>query len=288
MINETPLYDGADGIKINDSKHVELYLLGVCPKTVLIAEDACRVCHYINFVNLDLRNLSLKTLIVFVYLDERDITNEEKWKKAYNHSFGDIEIQFIRHDEYLDRVEKGAENPNVILSIFDSRNGSEQFPIITEKERSISIMLSDVDSNKRPIEYYYSLSKHWCSRFRSAQPKGQVLDWDGFMNWITTNTVHWLALEHNRWMTEAIQRGYKPLTTEQCNTIDCLINSSSITPEEKKNKYKELKDTYKQINHHVDLCSFETLQQRDPDSIILDKIHNDKYLIQRIYEYYVK
>lgn len=289
MINTSSFYDGIDGIKINDSKHVEIFLLGVSPKMEAIAEDACRVCHYINFVNHDLCYLSLKTLIYFVYLEEKeDKFVEERWKKAYNHDFSDLEILFISYEEYSKIIANKSVDPNIIINNFDSRIDSKHASLITETELTISSMLSEIDSNKRSTEYYNSLAKHWCSRFRSAQPSGQILDWKGFKQWILNNEVCWNSLEHNRWMAEAIQRGFEPLTEDQSNAIDSIIKSDNLSSEEKKKEFIALKDSFKKVNYHVDLCSFATLQQRDPDSIILDQVHNDKYLIQRIYEFYFK
>ena len=76
-------------------------------------------------------------------------------------------------------------------------------------------------------------------------------------------------VEHNRWNTEKLLTGFRPLEEQELKEFDCMIQENS--------DYKEIKKQKKFYQQgwemaHLDICSFEDLKVYDAPSIVYDEI----------------
>ncbi len=78
-----------------------------------------------------------------------------------------------------------------------------------------------------------------------------------------------ISVEHNRWNTEKLLTGFRPLTQEEIQRFDRLI--ADKTP------YSEIKQLKADLQHgwemaHLDICSFKDLEVYDAPSIVYDEL----------------
>ncbi|MDE7346392.1 MAG: hypothetical protein K2N48_06600 [Muribaculaceae bacterium] len=76
-------------------------------------------------------------------------------------------------------------------------------------------------------------------------------------------------VEHNRWNTERILLGFRPLNEDEQKEFD-IIRKKSTNFEDIKIEFKELKDKYKARQAHVDICSNYDLTRYDPNPKVRD------------------
>lgn len=77
-----------------------------------------------------------------------------------------------------------------------------------------------------------------------------------------------IKVEHNRWNTEKLLSGFRPLYTPEWQEVEKLLSP------EKVKEYNALKKQYKKSSEmaHLDICSFEDLEYIDEPSIEYDLI----------------
>lgn len=77
-----------------------------------------------------------------------------------------------------------------------------------------------------------------------------------------------IKVEHNRWNTEKLLSGFRPLYTSEWQEFDQLLNSGSTK------EYNALKKKYKKSSEmaHLDICSFEDLESIDFSSVEYDEV----------------
>ena len=117
---------------------------------------------------------------------------------------------------------------------------------------------------------FYSASTAWC--------KLRCIGWDGVRD-LTKDEVDILAkVEHARWNMEQLLMGYRPLSAKEQDEVvnedeSTNMEQTKVTTEEgqaEEIKYLRLKNPYKSIMAHLDLCSFERLSEIDKRSIRYD------------------
>lgn len=120
---------------------------------------------------------------------------------------------------------------------------------------------------------FYSASTAWC--------KLRCIGWNGVRE-LTDDEVQILAkVEHARWNMEQLLMGYRPLTAkEQYEVVNYDKNTNmeqtkvtteeGQTEEEKKTTYLRLKNPYKSIMAHLDLCSYKRLLEIDKNTTKID------------------
>lgn len=121
---------------------------------------------------------------------------------------------------------------------------------------------------------FYSASTAWC--------KLRCIGWDGVRE-LADNEVEILAkVEHARWNMEQLLMGYRPLTDKEQYEVVNYDKSANKKQSEKKTKegqtekkkkitYLSLKNPYKSIMAHLDLCSFKRLLEIDENTTKIDK-----------------
>lgn len=77
-----------------------------------------------------------------------------------------------------------------------------------------------------------------------------------------------IKVEHNRWNTEKLLSGFRPLYTDEWQEVEKLLK-----PEQVK-EYNALKKKYKKSSEmaHLDICSFQDLEYIDEPSIAYDEV----------------
>jgi hypothetical protein len=101
---------------------------------------------------------------------------------------------------------------------------------------------------------FYSASTAWC--------KLRCIGWDGKRK-LTTDEVEILAkVEHARWNMEQLLMGYRPIDAVKQEELAKITEAK-----EKKAKKNELKGQM----IHLNICSFNKLEDIDEDSINIDK-----------------
>ena len=121
---------------------------------------------------------------------------------------------------------------------------------------------------------FYSASTAWC--------KLRCIGWNGVRE-LTPDEVEILAkVEHARWNMEQLLMGYRPLTDkEQYEVVNYdkrdnkeqseKATKEGQTKEKKKITYLRLKNPYKSIMAHLDLCSYKKLAEIDKNTTEIDK-----------------
>jgi hypothetical protein len=82
--------------------------------------------------------------------------------------------------------------------------------------------------------------------------------------------------EHNRWITERLLLGLRPLYKDELDTWEAGLKVKSKEDIRKEKKQQKL------AMRHVDICSNAQLAKYDPDAISFDTILNEK--LWRLYE----
>lgn len=77
-----------------------------------------------------------------------------------------------------------------------------------------------------------------------------------------------IKVEHNRWNTEKLFSGFRPLYTDEWEEIEKLLKPESVK------EYNALKKKYKKSSEmaHLDICSFQDLEYIDEPSIEYDEV----------------
>ena len=290
MINNSPYYDGFEGIGLDDVRHVEIVLLGYNSLTKEVACDACRVCHFANYKG----NPQNKTKITFVTEVGIDIIDKAEWD-VYNSSFMDIQIQFVNNGvkRFSELKEILGRDENVIATFIDSTTIKKE-ATLNPNEHDLGVQLTyhpvigvsnDVLAlakrffayknikkkqsweDKATRDYYISLAKHWQTRFRTLKWNCISPNLDKIKEVFGDNATKenqelkdiFAQVEHMRWCVKSIQEGFLPLTDQY--TMDHIFS------DQERNEYKKHKI-------HVDLCSWEKLQLCDAKMVAADYEQN--------------
>lgn len=110
------------------------------------------------------------------------------------------------------------------------------------------------DPGKGPVDAlanFYSAANIW-TKLRSAASE------DGKIPAVMRDVFAWT--EHNRWNTEQLLSGLRPLTRQE---QEWALEGGSVNPERK----KALKN---ERGAHLDICSWERLQEIDPETVAYD------------------
>ena len=282
MINNSPYYDGFEGIGLDDERHVEIVLLGYNSLTKEIVLEACRVCHFANFKG----NPVNKTVITIV-TDMKDTSTIQSEWVIYNADFMDIEIQFRNGNiEDFNLLKDEREKDHKVIATFIDTTVIKKEVTLNPDEHALGVQLTyhpvigvsnDVLAlakrfyeyknvkkkqsweDKATRDYYISLAKHWQTRFRTLGWNSISPNSDKIKEVFGENTTKenqklkdiFAQVEHMRWCVKSIQEGFFPLKDE-------------ISQERKFDKLE--KENYREQKMHVDLCSWEVLSMRDKDA----------------------
>lgn len=77
-----------------------------------------------------------------------------------------------------------------------------------------------------------------------------------------------IRVEHNRWNTEKLLAGFRPLYTDEWQEVEKLLDPACVK------EYNALKKKYKKSSEmaHLDICSFQDLEYIDAPSIEYDEV----------------
>lgn len=121
------------------------------------------------------------------------------------------------------------------------------------------------DANKKIIKIGKTLAaKQWSNVYAAAHlwTKLRNIEWDEKRK-LDDATIDILKeLEHIRWNTEQLLLGFAPLKPEEQNKMKSLIGSDEFIIKKEENKANM---------SHLDICSFDILQQLDKEAIKYDE-----------------